>query len=168
MTWTSSAAPYVTPPKQGEADAWTRAGGSQRLLEVGVIKAPDDVREALQLADDADVVRRMRLILKDGEPIELAVSHWPAEWAASTGLAESKPVKGGTIRLLADLGWLTEDWQDDVSPVIADEQSLPHAPAGAAVLVTHRTLWNADGVPFQHDVMHSWDGHAQRYTGKAG
>lgn len=157
----------MTAPERGEADAWTRAGGSQRLLEVGVVPAPGDVRDALNLSDGAEVVRRVRLILKDGEPIEVAVSHWPAEWAAATGLAEAKPVKGGTIRLLADLGWIADDWQDDVSPAVADGEEVPQAPVGAALLVIRRTLWSADHIPFEYDVMHSWDGHAQRYTGKA-
>lgn len=159
--------PYFTPPEPGQPDAWTASGGGQQLLEVGIVPAPDEVRVALGLEGGAEVVRRVRLILRDGEPIEVAVSYWPAAWAAPTGLAEAKPVKGGTIRLLADLGWLADDTQDDVSAKIADGVSVPQAPAGAALLVIRRTMFTADRVPFEYAVMHAWDGHGQRYITKA-
>lgn len=113
------------------------------------------------------MVRRTRLILREGEPIEVAVSHWPAEWAAATALAQAKPVKGGTIRLLADLGYLAGPSPDDVSAEIADDANCPQAPRGAPLLVIRRTLLTAEGAPFEYAVMHSWDGHSQRYIVKA-
>ena len=122
------------------------------------------MREALQLADGAEVVRRSRLILLDGDPMEVATSYWPAEWAAGTPLAETKPVKGGTIRLLADMGWITAKSIEDVDAVLSDEANVPHAPARTALLAIYRTMLTADGVPFEHCAMHRWNRQRQRYV----
>jgi GntR family transcriptional regulator len=167
MTWTSSSVPYVTPPKPGESDAWTQAGGSSRLLGVEVVDAPDDVRTALELPEGARVVRRSRLILEGGEPMEVATSYWPAEWAEGTALAEPKAVKGGTLRVLADMGRVTATSVEDNTAVLADEHNCPEAPQGAALHVLTRTMIDAAGQPFEHIVMYRWNGEPQRYVLKA-
>ena len=159
---------YFTPPEPGQPDAWTASGGSQRLLGVEVISAPEEVLETLRLPEGARVVRRSRLIIQGAEPMEVATSYWPADWAEGTALAEAKPVKGGTVRLAADLGWTAAEALEEASAEIADGVSIPEAPAGVALFVLKRTLVNAAGVPFEYIVMHRWDGTSQRYVLKAG
>jgi GntR family transcriptional regulator len=163
----SDSVAYVVPPAPGEPDAWTKAGGGQKLLDVGVVAAPEDVLSALHLEQGAEVVRRARLILRDGEPMEVAVSYWPAEWAAGTGLAAARPVKGGTVRLLADLGWRTADWVDDVDAFMSDEVDEAGVPAGVPVLAIYRTMLDVHETPFEYIVMYRWNRERQRYTGKA-
>jgi GntR family transcriptional regulator len=136
----------------------------QRILSAGVIPPAPEVRDALQLLDDQDVVQRSSLILRDGEPIELMVSHWPASWAAGTALAEPRPVKGGTLRLVADLGWITATSVEDAGAVIATADNVPYAPAGSALFRIRRLLLTRADRPFEYTVMHSWDGHEQRYV----
>lgn len=160
--------PYIVPPKPGEPDAWTKAGGSQRLLGVEVIDAPGEVRAALQLPQGARVVRRSRLIIDGDAPMEVATSYWPAEWAEGTPLAEPKPVKGGTLRVLADMGRVAVTSIEDVTPEIANEVNCPEAPAGVALLVIKRTMLGIAGVPFEYIVMRRWNGEPQRYVLKAG
>lgn len=159
--------PYIVPPKPGEPDAWTKAGGSQRLLGVEVIEAPEDVLAALQLRAGARVVRRSRLIIDAGEPMEVAVSYWPAEWTEGTPLAEPKAVKGGTLRALADMGRITASSVEDNSAEIADDSNCPQAPVGVALLVIKRTMYDAAGVPFEYIVMHRWNGEPQRHVLRA-
>lgn len=168
VEWKTSSAPYVAPPKPGEPDAWTQAGGTSRLLGVEVVDASDDVRAALQLPEGGRVVRRSRLIIAAGEPMEVATSYWPAEWAEGTPLAEPKAVKGGTLRVLADMGRVTATSVEDVDAEIADETNCPEAPKGVALLVIKRTMLDADGVPFEYIVMYRWNGEPQRYVLKAG
>lgn len=160
--------PYITPPKPGESDAWTKAGGKQRLLSVEVVDADDDVRSALRLPERARVVRRSRLIIDAGEPMEVAVSHWPAEWAAGTALAEPRPVKGGTLRVLADMGRATATSIEENTAEIADDVNCPQAPRGAPLLAIRRTMLDADAQPIEYIVMHRWNGDPQRYVLKAG
>lgn len=166
MSWTTTSVPYITPPKPGEPDTWTQAGGSQRLLGVEVVDASDEVRTALRLAAGERVVRRSRLIIKDGEPMEVATSYWAAEWAAGTPLEDPKPVKGGTMRAIADLGRIAAVSVEDVSVEIADALNCPEAPDGAPLLVIKRTVY--DDVPFEFIVMYRWNGDAQRYVLRAG
>lgn len=168
MDWTTHSAPYVTPPKPGESDAWTQAGGSSRLLGVEVVDAPDDVRTALNLPDNARVVRRSRLIIDGDSPIEVATSYWPAEWAEGTALAEAKAVKGGTLRTLADLGRVTKTSIEDNTAELADDANCPEAPRGVALLVIRRTMLDADNQPIEYIVMYRWNGQPQRYVLKAG
>lgn len=159
--------PYLVPPKPGAPDAWTQAGGTQRLLGVGVVDASDDVRTALAMPEGARVVRRSRLIISEGEPMEVATSHWPADWAEGTALADPKPVKGGTVRLAADLGWVAAESREDLTAVLADGENVPEAPIGAALLEIKRVMVTADGVPFEYIVMHRWNGEPQRYVLRA-
>lgn len=168
MTWTSTSVPYFTPPEPGRPDPWTASGGSQRLLGVDVAEASPEVRDALRLPTGARVVRRSRLIIQgDGEPMEVATSYWPADWAEGTALAEARPVKGGTVRLVADLGWTTAEALEEATSVLSDDADVPEAPAGVALFVLKRILVNAAGVPFEYIVMHRWDGTPQRYVLKA-
>ena len=168
MEWTSSSVPYIVPPKPGEPDAWTKAGGSQRLLGVEMVAALEDVLSALQLQAGARVVRRSRLIIEAGEPMEVATSYWPAEWAEGTALAEAKPVKGGTVRVLADMGRVAARSVEDNNAEIADDVNCPQAPRGAPLLVIKRIMLDANEQPFEYIVMYRWNGEPQRYVLKAG
>lgn len=168
VEWISSSVPYVAPPKPGEPDAWTKAGGAQRLLFVGVVEPPEDVLSALQLPAGARVVRRSRLIIEADEPMEVATSYWPAQWAEGTALAEPRGVKGGTVRLLADMGRVTATSVEDNTAEIADAVNCPQAPRGAPLLVIKRTMLDADDQPIEYIVMHRWNGEPQRYVLKAG
>ena len=168
MTWTSTSVPYFTPPEPGQPDPWTASGGSQRLLGVGVADAPPDVREALELPEDARVVRRSRLIIDADGPMEVATSYWPAEWAEGTALAEPRPVKGGTVRLAADLGWTAARVLEEATAVLSNDAGIPEAPADTALFVLKRIMVAASGVPFEFIVMHRWNGEPQRYVLEAG
>jgi len=167
MTSTSTSEPYLTPPAPGEPDAWTRQSkgrGGQRLLAAGEQPASPDVAEALRLEPGATVVYRSRLILLDDEPIEIVTSHWPLAIASGTALAEPKPVKGGTIRLLADLGWTATRSVDELSAEAADETWAPTVEPGTVLLVIRRTLLTQSDAPFEYTVMASWTGQRQRYV----
>jgi GntR family transcriptional regulator len=138
------------------------------LLSVEVVDAAPEVRAALQLPSGARVVRRSRLIIDGVAPMEVATSYWPAEWAEGTALADAKPVKGGTVRLVADLGWTAAEALEEATAQLSDEADVEEAPAGVALFILKRILVDAAGVPFEYIVMHRWNGEPQRYVLKAG
>lgn len=126
----STSSPYIRPH---EGDAWAADAaaqgktGTQRLLAVEHGPPPTDVREALELAEDELIVVRRRLILADDRPVELADSYYPAGIAAGTALANNGKIKGGAVRVLADLGYPLQEIVEHIAARLPD-------PAEAALL----------------------------------
>jgi DNA-binding GntR family transcriptional regulator len=149
---------YLTPPTGGGPDAWTQttaaAGqvGTNELLDVAEIAAPDAVAEALRLTVGEMVVVRRRLILIGGRPVELAVSHYPALIAAGTALAEPRKIRGGAPRVLLDLGY-SADYADETleleSAATDAEAALLKVDAGARIVRMFRVAFTAIGDPFE-------------------
>lgn len=158
--WASTSDPYVTP---GSGDAWAAqaasqgATGSQRLVAVETIPAPPNVRAALALHDDEDVVVRRRLILMDDQPIELADSFYPAALAAGTSLVEPRKIPGGAIAILGQLGLAPVDVTEQVSarPPTADECALLEIESDDWVLVLTRVSRDTAGRPVEYASMRS-------------
>lgn len=164
---TTSSAVYLTPPAPGQPDAWTtetKGRGSQRVFEAGRTTAPPEVAEALRLEPGSEVIHRGRLMLVDGEPVEVVVSYYPGDLNGAAALANPNPIKGGAVRLLADHGWTAATVVEDVSVETAVADLGDEVPEGTPLLITRRTLYTAADVPYEHTVMAAWDGRRQRYV----
>ncbi|WP_438489540.1 UTRA domain-containing protein [Streptomyces sp. S186] len=157
--WTGSSTPYI---KSGKGDAWGREAaqqgrsGTQRILAAGEVRAPGSVTAALDLPQGEAVIARERLILLDGQPVEVAHSYWPKRVAAGTALAETGRIRGGAVTLLADLGYrpgtVTEVVQ--TRPAMeAEADVLQLADAGEWVLTLTRTITTPGGEPYEVSVM---------------
>jgi len=159
--WVSESTPYLRPPAGDSSNAWTdeaaRRGrkGGQRTLEVATVPPPEEVWEALQLAADAEVVVRRRLILLDETPVELADSFYPAAFAAGTRLADPRKIPGGAVRLLADLGFVASEHVERVkaAPASAAEAELLALVPGSPVLRLLRVSITDKSVPFEVSIM---------------
>lgn len=167
--WTTTSVPYLTPRAPGEPDAWTARGGLQQLIRVGIIEAPAEVRDALGLAVGAHVVERLRMMADSRGPYELVHSWWPTSIAAGTPLASDKRIKGGTVRVLADLGYTVDDSIEDVSAQDAGELAVEHlfVAHGSSVLRIERVRVSA-GRRYEFEVMTRRKDERQRYMVKAG
>lgn len=149
---------YVTPREQGQTDAWTAEAqhrGGQRLAEVAEVTPPIEVAAALSLsAGDKAAVRR-RVILLDGDAIELADSYYPLEVARGTALLERKKIKGGAPTLLAELGYRAGRVSEDLEfrAAAAPERTALALPEGSNVLTLLRTTTTEDGSPFEVQFM---------------
>ena len=154
MIWTCSSEPYLTPQSGGAADAWTQAGGTQRITGVGEATPPGDVAAALGIHSSDPAIVRTRLLSLGGDPYELAASWWPASIAAGTALAEPRRIKGGAVTLLAEMGYTVARTIEDIWAAPASgESTLLDIQTGAPVLVIFRTAFDANGTAFQVDVM---------------
>ncbi|MGW3308337.1 UTRA domain-containing protein [Streptomyces sp. NPDC001073] len=160
--WVGEAQPYLAPRAPGQADAWTSEAatrgrkGGQRLLTVEEVDPPAAVRAFFDTEAGEKVVVRRRLVLLDGEPVELADSYYPAAIARGTALAEMSKIPGGAVTLLADLGFPPADEVDeDVAPKIAapEEYEALRLPAESAVLVLTRFTRSTTGQPTEVAVM---------------
>jgi GntR family transcriptional regulator len=165
--WKTSSAAYLTPPAPGQPDAWTtetKGHGSQRIVAAARIGSTPEVAAALRIEDGEPVIHRSRVVLMDGEPVEIVTSYYPVRLVSVEALAEPRPVKGGTVRLLADLGWTASTVIEDVSAETNEHLAHPGAPEDQALLVIRRAMYAEGGVPFEYTVMVSWDGRRQRYA----
>ncbi|MFJ2881253.1 UTRA domain-containing protein [Streptomyces sp. NPDC086796] len=156
-----TSARYLAPPVRGESDAWgaeSAAGGrrgTQRIVRAGEVVAPDRVADLLQVERGGRIVERRRIMYLDGEPCELTDTYYPLEIARGTGLAAAGRIRGGAIRLLADLGYAGVRAQEDVvarMPSEGERASLS-LEAGEPVLELTRLTLGGDDRPIQADVM---------------
>jgi GntR family transcriptional regulator len=151
-----SSSDLYTQPQAG--DAWTADAasqgkvGAQRLLAVETGPASPDVREALRLADDEQVVSRRRLIMADDQPVEVATSYYPAQIAVGTPLADMKKIKGGAVRVLAECGFPLEKSVDFVTAETptAEDISLLDVERDQPILVIRRTSGPSGGAPSEY------------------
>jgi GntR family transcriptional regulator len=172
--WTSSSTAYITP---SSGDAWGDEAasqgrqGTQRLAEVTTLRASAEVASALALPAGGEVVVRRRVVLLDGQPVELADSYYPSTLAAGTGLAEPRKIRGGAVALLANLGYVAADVDEEVSArqASAEERDALRLGDGEPVLVLTRRSATADGTPFEFTAMTMAASHRRlRYQMKAG
>jgi DNA-binding GntR family transcriptional regulator len=159
--WVSVSTPYLMPRREGQVDAWTEdaAGqggtGAQRLREAAEVVPPPDVTAALKIpAGEVAIVRR-RIMLLDGQPVELTDSYYPAAIARGTGLAEPRKIPGGATTLLTELGYRPHDAEEDVSARApsADERRLLALEHDEWVLVLSRLVRDSSGLPVEVSVM---------------
>jgi GntR family transcriptional regulator len=91
------------------------AGYTYSLLEVVEVRPPAEVGAALGLAHGAKAILRRRLLSRDGEPLELSLSYYPAPIASGTPLAKRSRIPGGAPKILAELGYPQRDFVDRLS-----------------------------------------------------
>jgi GntR family transcriptional regulator len=164
---------YLHVPVPGEPDHWTTwATGegrvpAQQLLFVGEVVPPADVAEAFGLAAGESVALRSRLLLLDHEPDQLAHSYYPLAIARGTALLESRRIKGGAIRLLAEKGLVARDpLAEEVRGRMPtpDEARLLRLDEGVPLLEVFRPVVTTDDVVYEVAVMlYAADRHALRY-----
>ncbi|MEW1690453.1 UTRA domain-containing protein [Streptomyces sp. NPDC091265] len=157
----STSARYLAPAVPGGTDAWgaeaAAAGrrGTQRIVRAGEVLAPDRIADMLGVERGCQVVERRRIMHLDGEACELTDSYYPVEIARGTGLAGTGKIRGGAVRLLADLGFAGVRAQEDVVARMPseNERAALSLEAGEPVLELTRLTLAADDRPIQADVM---------------
>ncbi|MBB0244019.1 UTRA domain-containing protein [Streptomyces alkaliphilus] len=173
--WETDSTVYLTPRPGGSdaraEEAAARGGrGTQRLVEVRRIRAPETVAGPLGLAPDAEVGVRRRVMYLDDRPVELTASHYPVDIAAGTALAEPRRIPGGAVTLLADLGFRPHEVEETVAvdlpePAVREALALGE---GEPVMLLTRVSRAADGRPFEVGVMTMVRGGRLRYRTRMG
>lgn len=104
---------YFTPGPQG----W-----SYKVLKVEEVTPPRDVAAAFESGDR--VLLRSRLCLLADVPVEICRSYYPMTVAAGTELAGMRKIKGGTPRVLTELGFPEVWFSDTVSTRLPTTEEL--------------------------------------------
>jgi GntR family transcriptional regulator len=125
-----------------------------QILVAERVQAPDHIAKALGLPDDAPVVRRVRLILRDDEPVELSTSWYDAQVAGQAPrILERDRIREGTIAYVEGAtGRRARRARDRISARLAnaDEAGRLALEPPCAVLVTNHLVRDADDVPLEY------------------
>ncbi|MFI8528253.1 GntR family transcriptional regulator [Promicromonospora sukumoe] len=145
------------PPLVIDTGAYLPPDGSfsYQLLDVETLGPPADVAAALGLADGEEAVRRRRILLHDGQPLELSASYYPTDIAANTALSKPGKIKGGAPRVLAGLGLPQRAFVDRVSarPPTRDEVEMLDLPVRTPVIRQLRVVLSDDDRPVEASVL---------------
>ncbi|MEU4387063.1 GntR family transcriptional regulator [Promicromonospora sp. NPDC023805] len=145
------------PPLVIDTGAYLPPDGSfsYQLLDVGIVAPPADVATALRLTDGEQAVRRRRILLHDGQPLELSASYYPSSFAEGTRLAASGKIPGGAPKILADLGMPPRAFVDRVSarPPTRDEVETLDLPVRTPVIRQLRVVLSDDDRPVEASVL---------------
>ncbi|GGM00147.1 MULTISPECIES: GntR family transcriptional regulator [Micromonospora] len=149
---------YLAP---GGGDAWaseaasTGKRGTQHITAARELAAPPEVAEALRLAPDTPVVLRQRVMLLDGQPVELTDSYYPGSIATGTPLADLAKIPGGAVTLLATLGHAPGHAVDDITarlPTLREQHDLDISEQDPVIVLT-RVTFDTNDTPFEYSVM---------------
>lgn len=156
--WVTVSTPYLAPRAAGEPDPWeqeaARAGlvGRHRLVLTEWRSAPSAVASRLGIDQGAMAVLRRRVVTLDDHPVEIADSWYPRSIAEGTALAEEKPIRGGAVRLLADLGYVAVRHIEDIGVCEPPAEVTPLL-GQSPVLELTRTSYTEADTPFEVAVM---------------
>ncbi|MCX5202449.1 GntR family transcriptional regulator [Streptomyces sp. NBC_00237] len=144
---------YTAPTESGRW-AWgeeaERHGmtGSQRMRPVRELPASEDVADRLDIAVGEPVILRARVMLLDGEPVELVDSYYPATIARGTPLERQERIKGGSPAALVAIGHRAVEYEEKVKATVptSHESKELSLPAGVPLLRIARTYFDKDGL----------------------
>lgn len=159
--WTIRPAASSSPAEPGQRYRWLAEAERQgrraqiRLLQVGEVRPPVDVRTALGLGEEGVAVLRAQLLTLDDEPAELAKNYYPVELARGTALAEHRKIKGGSPTLLAEMGYPPRRTVDRVTAEEATQEEFEalEMPSPLPVLHTFRIVYSDGDRPIEVTTM---------------
>jgi DNA-binding GntR family transcriptional regulator len=156
--WISSSQPYLSPRDSASADPWqeeaARAGhvGAHRLVRVEREVPPARVGALLGIEPESAALLRSRIVTLDGTPVEVSDSWYPEAIADGTALAAAKPIRGGALRLLAELGYTATRHVEEIA-VIDVPLALHDVLQDSPVIELTRTSYAENDMPFEVAVM---------------
>lgn len=154
-------ASYTAPDSDGTRMTWKRQcaelgmAGTQKTGRIEEVPAPDNVAAFLGVEPGEPVIVRPRVMLADGEAVELADSYYPVDVARGTPLAEPRLLRGGPYAALAAAGHLPVERLEEVSvrPALAGEQSALKLSAEECIISLIRTVFTEGQRPVECCVM---------------
>jgi GntR family transcriptional regulator len=154
-------ADFGQPAEPGKPYRWlTEASkrgkrGTIQLLNVGEVRPPHDVAEALELPENGTAILRQQLLSHDGNPVELVWSYYPLDLAQGTPMAEARKIRGGTPALLAGMGYPPRLTVDRVSARVPTQEQYEalRLPSDLPILRTLRVVYSDDERPIEVTVM---------------
>ncbi len=124
-----------------------RPGEQARVLEAGIVQAPQNVAAQLGAEPLAEVIRRRQATIRDGATVALATSWFPASLAATVPDLLKK------ARLTDQIGGYQpawgEDWVSARPPTSAEAREFA-IKRGSPVVVVHSRRFDADDAVIEY------------------
>lgn len=154
-------AAYKNPAPQGEKYQWLTENEKRgmtakaKLLHVGEVVPPTAVRAVFGLSEKEPALLRRQVLSLDGEPCELVEVYLPLAIARGTKLMSNHLLRGGSGRVLEDLGYPSLRCEDKVSAQLPtpEQYAALQMPTKLPVLRTFRTTYSTDDRPIQAEIM---------------
>ena len=154
-------AAYKNPAPQGEKYQWLSENEKRgmtakaKLLHVGEVVPPAAVRDVFGLGKSEPALLRRQVLSLDGEPCELVEVYLPLGIARGTKLMNNHLLRGGSGRVLEDLGYPSLRCEDRVSAQLPtpEQYAALQMPTKLPVLRTFRTTYSTDDRPIQAEIM---------------
>lgn len=110
---------------------------------------------AARVLDCPEVWVRRRRYSVDGRPVQLAVSHFPADLVEGSAITTAETGPGGVYARLGELGHPPARFAEEVRARMPypQEVSLLDLPAGTPVIVVCRTAYTPEDVPVELNEM---------------
>jgi GntR family transcriptional regulator len=126
-----------------------------RMLDVAETTPPAEVAQALDLGDEGIAILRHRLLLHDGDPVELSWSYYPAVIAAGSPLAGRGKISGGAPQVLAALGYPQREFTDRLSARLPTTEELEtlELPDGVPVIRQFRVIYSDNDRPVEASIL---------------
>lgn len=164
-------------PRRLSADQWGSGraiwevdlDGRQPEVEVQLEKLPAtvDVARQLEIGEGEYVWKRARRFLLDGSPVQLAVSHLPAELAEGTAITQVDTGPGGAYARLAEVGHAPVRFTEVLHcrmPKKAEVEQLALPPATPVAEIT-RIAYDANDRPVEvNDMLLNADRYLLEYN----
>lgn len=117
-----------------------------REFSMRVISADADLATRLDVDADSSLVSRSFVRLVDGEPSSLQDSFYAMDVAQECGLLTPRDIPGGTIRAMAEHGYIEVGYVDELTARMPtpDEARRLRLGSGSPVLVYVRTTYTKD------------------------
>lgn len=118
------------------------------VLKVGRVACPLGVAHQLQLEDKEAVLMRKRLYTSDGQPMEIATSYIPWQFAEGTSMVKKNPGPGGIYARLEETGHVLKRFVEEVSARMPTPQETAalHLRAGVPVITLLRVAYDVSDV----------------------
>lgn len=154
-------AEFMRPVEAGQSYSWLNSAAQEglradsRLVEVSEVRPPADVASGLRIGPEDKALLRSQVLSIEGEPVELVKCYYPLDIARGTPMMLQRKVKGGTPKLLADLGHPPRLTVDRVSARIPtqEEYGRLRLPTSLPVLRTLRVVYSDDDLVIEVTVM---------------
>ncbi len=130
-------------------------GYEYHVLDVRETVPPPEITAALHLPSDGPTVLRKRLLTRDGSPVELSWSYYPAEIAAGTRLAKRTRIMGGAPAVLLEAGLPQRSYVDRLSARLptVEELEILDLPGDVPVLRQFRLVYTDDQRPVEASIL---------------